>query len=369
MSPRDVFALSNYLSADLKDRTISDARHTVSLTDFLQQTCLIGRSDDLVGRSVLLAVSDQLISAIAMMELDGLAGRMLVCPPDLNVDHVRTLIEQADVDAVVTDQPPRWSSMGVYQVAATRLPVWAPARARARRTTEWLTLTSDMLDEPKIVGHTSEDLCSAIAGGTAQGLRPVWATFSDIRRAGGLQILLRAVIGGGSTCAVRARRTDRGPCGAARRAQRDPHFRNAFAVACAPDEWCGGQLLAAPGLPARGDQRSGSAGWDEAGLSPCLHRSRQCRDRDRHRLHMADDVADDESPGVTSDSLTIETRTSGRSGAALPWTRQRSRDARIVSADELCHDGRCAVRRSPLRERPPAPAEVSRAVPQYLPAP
>jgi hypothetical protein len=198
MSPRDVFALSNYLSADLKGRTISDARHTVSLTDFLQQTCLIGRSDDLVGRSVLLAVSDQLISAIAMMELDGLAGRMLVCPPDLNVDHVRTLIEQADVDAVVTDQPPRWSSMGVYQVAATRLPVWAPARARARRTTEWLTLTSDMLDEPKIVGHTSEDLCSAIAGGTAQGLRPVWATFSDIRRAGGLQILLRAVIGGGS---------------------------------------------------------------------------------------------------------------------------------------------------------------------------
>jgi hypothetical protein len=199
MYPRDVFALSNYLSANLKDRAISDARHTVSLTDFLQQTCLIGRSDDLVGRSVLLAVSDQLISAVAMMELDGLVGRMLVCPPDLNVDHVRTLIEQTDIDAIVTDQPPRWSSMGVYQVAATRLPVWAPARARARRTTEWLTLTSDMLDEPKIVGHTSEDLCSAVGtAGAAQGEPPVWATFSDIRRVGGLQALLRAVIGGGS---------------------------------------------------------------------------------------------------------------------------------------------------------------------------
>ena len=199
MSPRDVFALSNYLGAELKGRTISNARHTVSLTDFLQQTCLIGRSEELVARSVLLAVSDQLISAIAMMELDGLAGRMLVFPPDLNADHVRTLIEQADIDAVVTDQPLRWSSVGVYQVAATRLPVWAPARARARRTTEWLTLTSDTLDEPKLVAHTSEDLCSAIgATGAAQSGQPVWATFSDIRRAGGLQILLRAVTSSGS---------------------------------------------------------------------------------------------------------------------------------------------------------------------------
>ena len=199
MSPRDVFALSNYLSAERKDRTISDARHTVSLTDFLQQTCLIGRADELAARSVLLAVSDQLISAIAMMELDGLASRMLVCPPGIEADHVRTLIEEADIDAIVTDQPPRWSAVGVYQVAAARLPVWSPARARARRATEWLTLTSDTLDEPKIVGHRSEDLCGAVtAAGAAQGVPPVWATFSDIRRAGGLRILLRAVISGGS---------------------------------------------------------------------------------------------------------------------------------------------------------------------------
>jgi hypothetical protein len=200
MSPRDVFALSNYLGAELKGRTISDARHTVSLTDFLQQTCLIGRSEDLVARSVLLAVSDQLISAIAMMELDGLAGRMLVCPPDLEADYVRTLIEEADIDAIVTDQPSRWSGFGVYQVAATRLPVWAPARARARRTTKWLTLMSGPLDEPTVARHTLEELCGALFGAAdaAEGTPPVWATFSDIRRPGGLQILLRAVVSGGS---------------------------------------------------------------------------------------------------------------------------------------------------------------------------
>ncbi len=197
MSPRDVFALSNCLGADLKDRTISDARHTVSLTDFLQQTCLIGRSDELSARSVLLAVSDQLIAAIAMMEIDGLASRLLVWPPDLRTEQVRALIEAADIDAIVTDQPPRWSGVGVYQVAAARLPVWSPARARARRTTEWLTLMLDTPDKPQMICHTSEDLCGAI-GGTARGEPPTWATFSDIRSVGGLQTLLRAVVSGGS---------------------------------------------------------------------------------------------------------------------------------------------------------------------------
>ena len=197
MPSREVFALSNYLRAELKDRTISDARHTVSLTDFLQQTCLIGRPDDLSARSVLLAVSDQLISAVAMMEIDGMASRLLVCPPDLETEHVRALIEGAGIDAIVTDQPLRWSGVGVYQVAAVRLPVWSPARARARRTTEWLTLTSHVSDKLQIVCHTSEDLCGEVAA-AAPGTPPVWATFSDVRCIEGLRTLLCAGVGGGS---------------------------------------------------------------------------------------------------------------------------------------------------------------------------
>jgi acyl-CoA synthetase (AMP-forming)/AMP-acid ligase II len=60
-------------------------------------------------------------------------------------------------------------------------------------------LTSGTLGLPKIVGHTLEGLTGAIAAdGPARGTRPVWATFYDIRRYGGLQIFLRAVIGGGS---------------------------------------------------------------------------------------------------------------------------------------------------------------------------
>jgi acyl-coenzyme A synthetase/AMP-(fatty) acid ligase len=199
MSPREIFTLRDFLGPELKGRTISDARQTVSLTNILEQTCLIGGSGELSGRSVLLAVSDQLVSAIAMTEIDGVARRMLLCPPGLNADHFKTLIDDAEIDAIVTDQPARWADAEVYLVVAARPPVRAAAKAKTQRATEWLMLTSGTSGVPKIVGHSLQGLTGAIvADGPARGVPPVWATFYDIRRYGGLQIFLRAVIGGGS---------------------------------------------------------------------------------------------------------------------------------------------------------------------------
>jgi acyl-coenzyme A synthetase/AMP-(fatty) acid ligase len=60
-------------------------------------------------------------------------------------------------------------------------------------------LTSGTSGVPKIVSHTLDGLAGAVvADGPAKGAPPVWATFYDIRRYGGLQIFLRAIIGGGS---------------------------------------------------------------------------------------------------------------------------------------------------------------------------
>jgi acyl-coenzyme A synthetase/AMP-(fatty) acid ligase len=200
MSPRESFALRDYLSPELKGRTISDARHSVSLTDILRHTCLIGGVRKMSGRSVLLAMSGQLMSALAMIELDGVAERMLLCPPDLNPDHIRALIDDAEIDAIVTDEPPRWSDAGIYQIVGARLPERALTESRTEHATEWLMLTSGTSGVPKIVGHTLEGLSGAIVADSFSrvGAGPVWATFYDIRRYGGLQIFLRAVIGGGS---------------------------------------------------------------------------------------------------------------------------------------------------------------------------
>ena len=199
MSPREAFALRDYLGADLKGRTISDARQVVSLTNILEETCLADRLGELSGRSVLLAVADQLVSGIAMTELDGVARRMLLCPPDLNADYLQALMEDAGIDAVVTDHPARWADAGTSLIVTAHAPVRAASTARTERATEWLMLTSGTSGVPKIVSHTLEGLTAAIvADSPARSGPAIWATFYDIRRYGGLQIFLRAIIGGGS---------------------------------------------------------------------------------------------------------------------------------------------------------------------------
>src|SRR5262249_55114510 len=158
-------------------RTISDAGHIVSLTDILSQTCLGGRLPELSGRSVLLSVTGQLISGLAMIEIDGIARRMLLCPPDLNPEYLSALIGDADIDAVIPDQPERWADKGIALVVAA-LPLTAAAPAETERASEWLMLTSGTSGVPKIVGHTLEGLCGAIVtDGPARRALPVWATF------------------------------------------------------------------------------------------------------------------------------------------------------------------------------------------------
>src|SRR6202047_4886697 len=199
MSPREIFALREHLDPDLKGRTLSDPRRVISLTDIAGETCLKGRLGELAGRSVLLAVSGQLLAALAMLEIDGVARRMLLCPPDLNADHIEALSEDAEIDAMVTDQPARWVASGIELVVAAEEMLQPAPRAQTERATEWLMLTSGTSGLPKIVGHSLEGLTGAIvADGPARGAPPVWATFYDIRRYGGLQIFLWVMVGGGS---------------------------------------------------------------------------------------------------------------------------------------------------------------------------
>jgi acyl-CoA synthetase (AMP-forming)/AMP-acid ligase II len=198
MSPRETCALREHLGPNLKGRAISDAQRVVSLTDILEYTCLVDRLRELSGRSVLMAVSDQLISGLVMTEIDGVARRMLLCPPDLNADHLQSLMDDADIDAVVTDHPERWRDSYVKLVVPAGPPARAALQVKTERATEWLMLTSGTSGVPKIVGHTLEALTGAIVADGPARSAAVWATFYDIRRYGGLQIFLRAIVGGGS---------------------------------------------------------------------------------------------------------------------------------------------------------------------------
>jgi acyl-coenzyme A synthetase/AMP-(fatty) acid ligase len=202
MSTREVIALRDYLGGDLSSRFISDIETTLPLNEVARGTLFDGHAGELAGRSVMVAVSGQLMAGLAMIELDGLVRRMLLCPPDLNRDHVQSLIADAQIDVIVTDEPAQWQDFGqefgVAVITAT-LSLTPDTSTRSTLSTDWLMLTSGTTGAPKIVGHSLAALTGAIlADGSAHGKMPVWATFYDIRRYGGLQIFLRAIVGGGS---------------------------------------------------------------------------------------------------------------------------------------------------------------------------
>jgi acyl-coenzyme A synthetase/AMP-(fatty) acid ligase len=133
-----------------------------------------------------------------MIELDGVARRMLLCPPDLDPGRIPALLSDAEIDAIVTDRPDQFDD-DTQLVVGVGLPERAAVGWRTERATEWLMLTSGTSGPPKIVGHTLDGLAGAImAEGSARHLNATWGTFYDIRSYGGLQIFLRAVIGGGS---------------------------------------------------------------------------------------------------------------------------------------------------------------------------
>jgi len=199
MSPREILALRDFTGNTVAGRSISDARSVVPLIDLATGSCLGGRLAGLAGRSVLVAVADQLRTGIALIELDGIARRMLLCPPDLNPEYIPSLIDDAQIDAIVCDDPERWTSAGVSLIVTANLPVKAAAPIKTDRTTEWLMLTSGTTGSPKIVRHSLATLIGAIvADGPSGNPAATWATFYDIRRYGGLQIFLRAIVGGGS---------------------------------------------------------------------------------------------------------------------------------------------------------------------------
>src|SRR5437899_6996904 len=199
--PTDRGSLWSSLSAAglRSGRALWGADASVALGDLAWGSSLGGRLEELRARSVLVATVDQLTAALALIELDGVASRLVLCPPDLPTEHVPYVVATAAVDALVSDQAtPDFDAAGVAFVTCS--PKIAPGGGdrAARHTTEWILLTSGTTGRPKLVVHTLPSLTGAITGDGTAATPAVWTTFYDIRRYGGLQIFLPAVLGGGA---------------------------------------------------------------------------------------------------------------------------------------------------------------------------
>jgi acyl-coenzyme A synthetase/AMP-(fatty) acid ligase len=182
-------------------QTLWAADAAAILTDLARGSTLAGRNEELRGRTVLLSTSSQLAAALALVQLDGVARRIVLCTPDLPVEHMSAILATAEVDAVVSDRTA--SAIGVGDTAkffacSSAITPSAATVHNDRVVTEWILFTSGTSGVPKMVVHTISSLVGAIRRDATAADPIVWSTFYDIRRYGGLQILLRALLGGAS---------------------------------------------------------------------------------------------------------------------------------------------------------------------------
>jgi len=171
------------------------AEHRTALGDLLQGSTVAPGGENLRGRSVLIASADPFLAALALIELDGLARRMTLYPPDLALEHLPYVMRYAEVDAVVSDG----SFLSGASIGAAQHALCTPALvtrvqgSQERLPTEWILLTSGTTGQPKMVHHTLASLAGAISPSESPD-EVIWGTFYDIRRYGGLQIYLRVVL-------------------------------------------------------------------------------------------------------------------------------------------------------------------------------
>jgi acyl-coenzyme A synthetase/AMP-(fatty) acid ligase len=192
--------LRDRVAASAGERFLWDRAASVSVTGLLHGTALSGRRAALAGRSVVIATSSQLTAALALIELDGVARRLTILPPDVSTEHVRELMLRAEADAIIIDEatPANLAFDALLRVFCAPAIAALDDDALPQAQTEWLLLTSGTSGVPKIVAHTHASLTAPISAAKQPNLAPVWGTFYDIRRYGGLQIFLRAMVGGTS---------------------------------------------------------------------------------------------------------------------------------------------------------------------------
>jgi acyl-coenzyme A synthetase/AMP-(fatty) acid ligase len=189
----------------LNSHVVWGAKSNATWEDLAAGNIFHYRADDYRGRSVVLATIDPFAAIAAMIQLDGVARRIILYPPDLLFEHIAFVAETAAADFIVTDQL-------VPEAIRSRMDCIVPCGRKAAGgdvvsdthhrasefETEWVLLTSGTTGLPKLTVHTLASLAGAIERKASASPSIMWSTFYDIRRFGGLQIFLRAALTGTS---------------------------------------------------------------------------------------------------------------------------------------------------------------------------
>jgi acyl-coenzyme A synthetase/AMP-(fatty) acid ligase len=187
-------------AGNLSSRILVGLDSKASWDELVHGSVLESSIAELRGKSVLLATIDQFRASAALIELDGIARRIVLFPPDVPREHLAYVAKTADADVLITDQPEIASANhGIARVILCRRSIAPVSEDRGSQVeTEWILLTSGTTGIPKLAVHTLASLAGSARHTDPAAASTVWSTFYDMRRYGGLHIFLHAALTGTS---------------------------------------------------------------------------------------------------------------------------------------------------------------------------
>ncbi len=178
------------------DTLISFAGNNYTVDMLSTRSSLLARGV-FAGKSVLLMAREALDCALCLLELDGVARRIVICPPDLSTRHLTAISKQAEVDVVIGDNSEEHAALfdaGVERTTVHRLAIPKTHLSIPHIETEWVLLTSGTTAEPKLVVHDFKSLTLNIRKPDSTSEPIIWSSFNDTRRFSGLQMFLHALL-------------------------------------------------------------------------------------------------------------------------------------------------------------------------------
>ncbi len=181
-----------------RDVLMVNSDRRISAEELFERSCFSPELN-FHGKNVMILVHEAMACAVSLIELDGVANRVIICPPQLPVSELEILAERCAADFIIHDGEGSLNgsrlASGRKLVAFEFFPHLRPAPAGAEASeTEWVLLTSGTTGVPKMVAHSFETLTSNIKRPKTEAATIVWASFNDTRRFSGLQMFLQAVL-------------------------------------------------------------------------------------------------------------------------------------------------------------------------------
>jgi hypothetical protein len=245
MAGVDAPSLREIVAKEVTPRSFYDRGTALRFTDLARGTSLGGHPRELAGRSVLLATESQLTSALALIELEGVARRIVILPPDADPAHLPAIIAIADIDAVLTDEgaPTHAAFDRLTRVVCRAVIEPLVDDLPPRSHTDWIMMTSGTTGPED--GHPRSCNAHHRAAGTKPGRRRGCLghvlRYSPLRRFADLSARgLRQ----GVVCPFQRRRAGLRSSGPAWRPWRDTSVRHALAMAPRADDDAGERNIA-----------------------------------------------------------------------------------------------------------------------------